>query len=332
MSRPIISVIIPAYNESDGILGCLESISAQTFDDFEIIVVDDGSKDNTVKVCEDYAEREPRLRVIKKVNGGVSSARNAGLRVARGEYYYFADADDFVLPTCFELLIEQAESKSSDVVVADFFIRSGSRKSRVKQEPFADSSELLETIISGINHSGLWNKIFRRSLFKELSFSDQICYLEDRVLLSEMLLKYKPKVSFLESPVYIYSVNPKSASNWGGSVLLQTLVAHERISYNLAMYEAPEEFLRQHHDAGYRNAWYVFRNIRSECLDDALAKLSAFVDGLQRQGWPKPKGYTYVTLDFVLRLPAFVRLGVAKSLRGLFSLVSSSPIRIINRR
>ena len=217
---PLVSVIVAAYNESTCILGCLKSISDQTINNFEIIVVDDGSNDNTVAICEEYAKREPKLRLLEKRNGGVSSARNAGLEAARGKYVYFADADDFLLKDCLELLVSGARNQSADIVVGEYFISEGGHKSLVSQVPFNDSRELLGTLLSGRNHSGLWNKLFRRYLFDEIRFDENVCYLEDRLLICEILFKFQPTVALIESPLYIYSVNPLSASNSGGAVLM----------------------------------------------------------------------------------------------------------------
>ena len=113
---PVISAIIPVYNREKYISYCIDSILAQTFDDFELILVDDGSKDESPAICDKYAEKDERVTVIHKENGGVSSARNAGLGVARGEYITFIDSDDYIDKDFFKLACE----KMSDDV--DIFV------------------------------------------------------------------------------------------------------------------------------------------------------------------------------------------------------------------
>ena len=96
MPQPKISVIVPVYNAEKTLRRCVDSILAQTFEDFELILINDGSKDQSGDICDEYAAKDSRVKTIHKTNGGVSSARNAGLNIARGEYVSFADSDDFV--------------------------------------------------------------------------------------------------------------------------------------------------------------------------------------------------------------------------------------------
>lgn len=114
-----ISIIIPVYNASRYLRECMDSVLAQTFGDFEVLLVDDGSTDGSGEACDGYARQDGRIRVFHKENGGVSSARNLGLDHARGEWICFADADDWLEPDCLETLMAHASPKV-DLVVADF--------------------------------------------------------------------------------------------------------------------------------------------------------------------------------------------------------------------
>ncbi|MCM1292334.1 MAG: glycosyltransferase [Bacteroides sp.] len=115
-----ISVIVPVYNAECYLRECVDSILAQTFADFELILVDDGSKDSSTAICDEYAARDPRVRVIHQANAGVSAARNAGLDAARGEWISFVDADDWIEPEMLGDLICKAQEKNADVVSCDF--------------------------------------------------------------------------------------------------------------------------------------------------------------------------------------------------------------------
>ena len=102
MNVPFFSVIVPVYNVEKYLKECVDSILGQSFSDFELILVDDGSPDNCPAICDEYAKKDEHVKVIHKPNGGVSSARNAGIQMARGEYILFCDSDDFYLDTAFE--------------------------------------------------------------------------------------------------------------------------------------------------------------------------------------------------------------------------------------
>ena len=117
---PFLSIIVPAYNVENYIKQCVDSILAQSFTDFELLLVDDGSKDSTGKICDEYALKDTRVQVIHKQNGGLVSARKAGLAEAKGEYAAYVDGDDWIAEDMFQKLCECAIMQKVDVVVADF--------------------------------------------------------------------------------------------------------------------------------------------------------------------------------------------------------------------
>ena len=111
-----LSIIVPVYNVEPYLRRCIDSILAQTFTDFELILVDDGSPDNCPAICDEYAEKDPRIVVIHKQNGGLSDARNAGLDIARGEYIGFVDSDDYIDAEMYEKMYNAAIMHNSDIV------------------------------------------------------------------------------------------------------------------------------------------------------------------------------------------------------------------------
>lgn len=117
---PKISIIVPVYKAEPYLHRCVDSILAQTFTEWELILVDDGSPDQSGKICDEYAKKDQRVKVIHKVNGGVSSARQKGLDEARGEYTIHADPDDWAEPNMLEELYNEASKKEADMVMCDF--------------------------------------------------------------------------------------------------------------------------------------------------------------------------------------------------------------------
>lgn len=118
-NQPLISVIIPVYNVEDYLRECVDSVINQTYKNLEIILVDDGSTDSSGKICDKYAEKDKRVRVVHKENSGPSKTRNVGLGHAKGKYIYFLDSDDYIEPNALELLVNTAESNGADLVFFD---------------------------------------------------------------------------------------------------------------------------------------------------------------------------------------------------------------------
>lgn len=120
MNMPIVSIVVPIYKVEQYLPRCIESIKRQTLTDIEIILVDDGSPDNSPRMCDEYAKEDKRIRVVHKKNGGLSSARNAGLAIAKGKYVGFVDADDSIKASMYEELLEVIQREKVDFVMADY--------------------------------------------------------------------------------------------------------------------------------------------------------------------------------------------------------------------
>lgn len=118
---PEISVIVPVYNVEKYLRQCIESIKMQTFENWELILVDDGSLDNSGSICDEYAQSDNRIKVVHKENGGVSTARNFGLAIAAGKYISFIDSDDYIVPKFFEIMLEKLLTYKADIVRCGFY-------------------------------------------------------------------------------------------------------------------------------------------------------------------------------------------------------------------
>ena len=123
MKTPFFSIILPIYNVEKYLDRCVESVVNQDFDDYEMILVDDGSTDNCPKICDNYAEKYPFVKVVHKRNGGLSSARNAGLEVASGKYVFWIDSDDWIQPNTFKTIYNALLKNSVDVLKINFYMQ-----------------------------------------------------------------------------------------------------------------------------------------------------------------------------------------------------------------
>ena len=173
----LVSVIVPVYNVESYVAKCIESIVNQTFKDLDIILVDDGSKDSSGSICDRFAETDKRIRVIHKVNGGVSSARNAGLDIAIGEYIVFVDGDDYINTQMIETLCSVVVENNSDLVMCNYIHvnesgdKVGISELRITQPQTVSSDWMLERISRGWTFGAIvWNKMYKSKLFKDLRY------------------------------------------------------------------------------------------------------------------------------------------------------------------
>lgn len=178
-----ISVIVPVYNAEQYLERCIDSIISQSYSNIEIILVDDGSTDSSGKMCDRYAEKDARIRVIHKCNGGQASARNEGLRVASGDFVGFVDNDDVIEPQMYEVLYENLRQHNVKVsgIIADWIYPCNVVSESEKFESrFYSSSELMINMLAKKNliSSSVWDKLFDKSLFDNIKFPDG-CEYED---------------------------------------------------------------------------------------------------------------------------------------------------------
>lgn len=182
-----ISVIVPVYNVEKYLPRCIDSILNQTYKNLEIILVDDGSPDNCPAICDEYAQKDSRIKVIHKANGGVSSARNAGIDVATGEYIGFVDSDDWIEPDMYEYLLINATKYKAEISKCGYFVS----KSKTEHTPIGEDNgtffsqepiEKRKTIISNIENASICTAIYKRWLFDHYRLNSNLRIAEDRLL------------------------------------------------------------------------------------------------------------------------------------------------------
>lgn len=187
-----ISVIVPAYNSIDCLEKCVRSICAQTYQDLEILLIDDGSTDGTDKLCERLAGQDARIRTYHKKNGGASSARNVGIQLASGKYFGFVDSDDYIEPDMYELMIESALERDVPIVQIsrDEVDEAGSRLPDVCTPPnkvrVCKSEDFLKELLLHQGDCSFCTKLVKRELFDNHAFPEGVLN-EDFRLLVEML-------------------------------------------------------------------------------------------------------------------------------------------------
>lgn len=204
--NPKISVIVPVYNAEKYLQRCVDSILAQTFTDFELLLIDDGSKDKSGGICDEYVRKDDRVKVFHKENGGVSSARQCGLDNALGEYSIHVDSDDWIEPKMLERMYGKIIEMHADILISDFYIDKDGKSIYVDQLSCQTVPiDILKEILKGHLFGALWHKLIRHSLFKEhdIKFIPNINYCEDVLILAQ-ILQLNVKVCFLHEAYYHY--------------------------------------------------------------------------------------------------------------------------------
>ena len=240
MNNPLVSIIVPVYNVQNSVARCLESICAQTWKNIEIILVNDGSRDESFSVCEQFREKDPRIVLVDKSNSGVSDTRNCGMTLASGKYVQFVDSDDYIEPDFTERLVTAAETNNADLVIAPYWMVIPANSCKVGQalESLQENLGIEEKRPDDVREYGflpegvydrdtfalrlmekpasffysvLWNKLYRRDILVDnhLQFTSEVRWAEDLVFNLEYILYANVFVSIPKAG-YHYVQNTQS--------------------------------------------------------------------------------------------------------------------------
>lgn len=225
MSNILISIIIPVYKVEKYLSRCLDSIRNQTFTNWECLLIDDGSPDNSGKICDEYAEQDHRFRVFHQKNAGVSAARNKGLDEAKGEWIGFVDSDDWIDNEMYNFMYNNAIKHNADVVCCGIELFTNGKKEKV---PFKDKSD----IFYKFQHYRIYmhspcNKLIKRSIIGDKRLDTKMKAYEDLVLIFDIFTDNNIKIKFFEEPsLYVYFQENENSSkhlvlgsNWLNSTL-----------------------------------------------------------------------------------------------------------------
>lgn len=235
----MISVIVPVYNVKSYLKKCIESILNQTYSNLEIILVDDGSTDGSNEVCKYFERLDSRIRLIEKENGGLSSARNAGLEVAKGDYISFIDSDDWIEKDFIENLLFLLEKYNADISQCSFVRDNGTRAPKIYKDTTSkviSGKEALKNLYNRrtyLNTVVMWNKLYKKKIFEKMRFEEGIIN-EDEAIIHEILYSLN-RVVINSSTLYHYYVRSNSImqSEFSLKKLDSIYVYEKRISYFL---------------------------------------------------------------------------------------------------
>ncbi len=220
-----LSVIIPVYRVEQTLDRCLKSIVCQTFADMEIILVDDGSPDSCGERCDEWVSRDARITVIHQQNGGLSAARNAGIRKAQGDYITFADSDDYIGMETYQPLMDILNAQPDiDLLEYPVFWHYGAKDQQVLDfgEKSYTNAQDYWLQARAYEHTYAWNKIYRRELFKEVRFPEGRVF-EDVATLP-LLLQHARRIVTTQQGLYHYCLNPEGITSKAGGKELQQLL------------------------------------------------------------------------------------------------------------
>lgn len=270
----MISVIVPVYNVEKYLNECVDSILAQTYTDFELILVDDGSPDNCGAICDEYAASDSRIRVIHQKNGGLSAARNTGLDIAKGEYVTFVDSDDLVCKTYLECLLQALLAEQADIAVCDMVtFADGEAPTLVeKRQASAEVMTGRDACLSIYRMDGkvpvmAWGKLYRTRLFAGVRYPVGRIHEDDAT--TPRVLYCAEKVVLLSDCLYLYRQR-------AGSIMSSTFSA-KRFDIMLAI-DKNQAFFNEREESEILEAIKTFK-----AKTYYLNVLSAYKAGIQNQ-------------------------------------------------
>ena len=239
-----VSIIVPVYNAEKAVGRCIDSILKQDYEDIEVILVDDGSKDSSLEIITRYAETDKRVKTVHKENGGVSSTRNLALSLAQGDYIQFLDADDWIPFDSTKLMVREMEEKGVQLVIGDFYRvvdEMVSRKGSIKDGGVITRNEYADKMMltpADFYYGVLWNKLYRRDIIEKyhIRMDENITYCEDVIFNLEYLLHVE-NVAVLKAPVYYYVKTE-------GSLVRQNLSIEKTVRMKTSVIKYYNDFYR----------------------------------------------------------------------------------------
>ena len=273
---PLISVIVPIYNMEKLMRKCLDSILAQTFTDYECLLIDDGSTDGSPTICDEYAAKDIRFKSFHKPNGGLSDARNYGLAHVQGEYTIFFDPDDWVDEDCLKDMYAKAQETDADMVMCDLYYNDKYRQSYCKQEPTGlHHNEVLQDLITGKVFGFTVTKLIRRSLYAQyhLQYPKGMYGCEDQYTMCT-LLKNDIHIAYLPKAYYHYMHEGNETQSRKYDMKVFQMDVHTRDMFCELLKDTPYQQLVYEYQSSYilhRAFLYGYRTFSSKTFKETFS-------------------------------------------------------------
>lgn len=241
----MISIIVPVYNVEKYLDKCITSLQNQTYQDVEILLIDDGSTDKSGDICEHYAEQDSRIIVYHKENGGLSDARNYGIQKAKGQYVAFVDSDDYVHHQMFDILLQNMEGQQADIVACKYKKVFEDDDNEIKDiVDYRVYSYTSTEAVKNVDKIGItaWNKLYKKELFKNIKF--EVGRLHEDEFIFHRIVYVSRKVVAIDSALYYYVQRKGSIMN---------SISAKNIRDAIAAYHDRLQFIEEH-------KWYVIKD------------------------------------------------------------------------
>ncbi|MBS6600274.1 MAG: glycosyltransferase family 2 protein [Clostridium sp.] len=255
----MVSIIIPVYNVEEYIEECLKSILAQTYKDIELLIVDDGSTDNSLGLIREYENKFKKIRIFTQQNKGVSEARNLALNYVSGEFVLYIDPDDFLEPNMIEKMVNKAEKYNSDITICGYYLYYSKDNANnkiftygINENKTLSSLEVIDMMLNYKLQGQLWNKLFKKDLLINNNFKfEPGRYIQDIFPVFKMVLK-SSNITFIDEPLYYYRQRMSSTVNKKSKKLAE--------DYFHAMYSIMN-YVKEENIKVNKNSYIAFRTI-----------------------------------------------------------------------
>ena len=272
MESPAVSIIIPVYNVKPYLEKCLSSIRFQTYRNFEVLLVDDGSTDGSADICRSYVALDSRFHLLKQANAGASAARNLGITQAAGRYLQFVDGDDWLPTDAVEILFHTAESTGADLTVAHFYRVAGERcaaRGHIREERVMTRTEYADYMVkapANFYYGVMWNKLYRRAIVEanHLECPADVAWCEDFLFNLDYIACCR-LIAAVPRPVYYY--RKREGSLVSTQATLRKTIQTKRLTFN-----EYKEFYQQL-DLYERRKVRVYRYLISSAVDGSVGPL-----------------------------------------------------------
>lgn len=315
----LLSIIVPVYNVEKYLKECVDSLLHQTLSQYEVILVDDGSTDSSGKICDRYASKDTRIKVVHKKNGGLSSARNAGLDVAKGRYIGFVDGDDYILPDMYERLITELELNHAEIAVCRYFTfreykdlkKCIRRKKKYKKRVYTTEETLKHFFLRNISES-VCDKVYVTEVWKKCRFVEGEINEDTNVVYG--MLKCSSKTVCLDSKMYGYRQRKGGITKSGYSAKFKVVEKHLEELENSATSEYPQlaKYVKQ------------FLSIHYYCLLNAIRH--------SEEPWKYEKEYYQYRMRFQENFSYFLKRKQFSLKDCIIAMMLVSPFDIIGKR